>query len=72
MEHAAWTKGSRHLQPLRDDLSWFQTKSLGVIMFLAVTVSAILAVLGVVLLVAGKALLRLLQRQGLLTHAKTA
>ncbi|KAL0043379.1 hypothetical protein WJX79_003197 [Trebouxia sp. C0005] len=35
IEHAAWTRGSRHMQPLRDDLSWLQTKSLDVILFLA-------------------------------------
>ncbi|KAA6424623.1 MAG: UDP-glucuronosyltransferase 2B31-like isoform 1 [Trebouxia sp. A1-2] len=30
IEHAAWTKGERHMQPLRDDQNWFQTNSLDV------------------------------------------
>ena len=43
LEHAAWTKGSRHMQPLRDDLNWFQHSSLDVILFVAAVAAAIMA-----------------------------
>lgn len=43
LEHAAWTKGSRHMQPLRDDLNWFQHSSLDVILFVAAVAAAITA-----------------------------
>lgn len=43
LEHAAWTKGSRHMQPLRDDLNWFQHSSLDVILFVAAVAAATMA-----------------------------
>ena len=44
IEHAAWTKGERHMQPLRDDLNLFQTNSLDVILLLTVLVFTLVAV----------------------------
>jgi len=79
IEHAAWTKGSRHMQPLRDDLNWFQTKSLDVILFLAlvcvtllaVVIVTLLAVVIVTLLFVCKWLMQLIQQKRQIPHAKT-
>ena len=72
IEHAAWTSGSRHMQLLRDDLSWFQTKSLDVILLLALICVTLLAVVTVTLLFVCKWLMQLLQQKRQTTHAKTA
>ena len=72
LEHAAWTKGSRHMQPLRDDLNWFQHSSLDVMLFLGSVASSVLAVAAVAVVFVGRAVVRILHRKGLLKHAKTA
>ena len=72
IEHAAWTSGSRHMQPLRDDLNWFQTKSSDVILFLASVCVTLLAVVIVTLLFVFKWLMQLLQRKRQTPRAKTA
>ena len=71
IEHAAWTRGSRHMQPLRDDLNWFQIKSLDVILFLALVCVALLAVVTVLLLFVCKRMMQLLQQKRQIPHAKT-
>ncbi len=72
IEHAAWTKGERHLQPLRDDLNWFQTSSLDVMLFLAGAIMAALAIALSSLVFLGNKTVQLLQRNGILSRAKTA
>ena len=72
VEHAAWTKGSRYMQPLRDDLSWFQTNSLDVLAFLGCMALIVLSVAGVVFFILVRKGLQLLQRYGLLFHSKSA
>ena len=70
LEHAAWTKGSRHLQPLRDDLNWFQHGSYDVLLFLAVVVATILSLVGALLLFVGKKSLHLLSKTWPAQHSK--
>ncbi len=60
------------MQPLRDDLNWFQTKSLDVILFLALVCVALLVVVIVMLLFVCKWLMQLLQQNRQIPHAKTA
>ena len=72
IEHAAWTRGSRHMQPLRDDLSWLQTKSLDVILFLASVFVSLLAVATMMLLFVCRWLMQSLQQKRQIPHAKTA
>lgn len=72
LEHAAWTKDRKHMQPLRDDLNWFQTSSLDVMSFLVVTVVTLLAAAAAALVSLVKLSLRMLRRNGLLPKPKTA
>ncbi len=72
IEHAAWTKGERHMQPLRDDLNWFQTNSLDVKLLLTVLVLTLLAVAAAALVSVPKWLMQLLRRNSIWLHAKTA
>ena len=72
LEHAAWTKGSRHMQPLRDDLNWFQHSSLDVMLFLGSIVTAVLALAALAAIFIGRAIVRVMRRQGFLTHAKSS
>jgi len=72
IEHAAWTKGERHMQPLRDDLNWFQTNSLDVIMLLTVLVLTLLTVTTAALVAVAKGLMLLLRKNSTWLHAKTA
>ena len=51
------------MQLLRDDLSWFQTKSLDVILLLALICVTLLAVVTVTLLFVCKWLMQLLQQK---------
>ena len=60
------------MQPLRDDLNWFQTKSLDVILFLALVCVTLLAVVIVMLLFVFKWLMQLLQQKRQISRAKTA
>ena len=60
------------MQPLRNDLNWFQTKSLDVILFLALVCVTLLAVAIVTLLFVYKRLMQLLQQNRQIPHAKTA
>jgi nitrate reductase NapE component len=59
------------MQPLRDDLNWFQTKSLDVILFLALVCVTLLAVVIVTLLFVCKWLMQLIQQKRQIPHAKT-
>lgn len=72
LEHAAWTGGSRHLQPLRDDLTWFQHSSLDIILFLAGIVFATLAAVMVTLLLLWRKLVHWLGSRRHVAHAKSA
>ena len=72
LEHTAWTKGGKHMQPLRDDLNWFQTSSLDVMCFLVVTVVTLLAAAAAALVFLVKWTMRMLRRNGLLFKPKTA
>ena len=72
LEHAAWTKGSRHLQPLRDDLNWFQHSSLDVVLFLAVTALTVCTIVVAVSVLIVKKLVRLVFGQHKMQHAKSA
>ncbi len=72
IEHAAWTKGERHMQPLRDDLNWFQIYSLDVILLLTVLVLTVLAVATAALVSVPKWLMQLLRRNSIWFHTKTA
>ena len=71
LEHAAWTQGSRHLQPLRDDLSWFQHSSYDVLLFLTGIVLTILTALGVLLTYLSTKFTRILRRLWSSKHQKT-
>ncbi len=62
LEHAAWTKGSRHMQPLRDDLNWFQHSSLDVILFVFAVLAAVVAAMALVTIWLGRRLTRWLAR----------
>ena len=72
LEHAAWTKDRGHMQPLRDDLNWFQTSSLDVMSFLVITVVTLLAAAAAALVFLVKWTMRMLQRNGFLSRPKTA
>ena len=62
LEHAAWTKGSRHMQPLRDDLNWLQHSSLDVILFVFAVLAAVVAAMALVTIWLGRRLTRWLAR----------
>ncbi|KAL3131772.1 UDP-glycosyltransferase [Trebouxia sp. C0009 RCD-2024] len=58
LEHAAWTQGSRHMQPLRDDLNWFQHSSLDVILFVGAVLAAVISVVAVTIIGLGRRMIR--------------
>lgn len=58
LEHAAWTKGSRHMQPLRDDLNWFQHSSMDVILFVFAVLAAVIAAMALITIRLGRRLIR--------------
>ncbi len=62
LEHAAWTKGSRHMQPLRDDLNWFQHSSMDVILFVFAVLAAVIAAMALITIRLGRCLIRWLAR----------
>lgn len=62
LEHAAWTKGSRHMQPLRDDLNWFQHSSMDVIMFVFAVLTAVVAAMAMLMIRQGRRLICWLAR----------
>lgn len=62
LEHAAWTQGSRHMQPLRDDFNWFQHSSLDVILTVAAVLAAATAAVAVAMFASGRRLIRWLAR----------
>jgi hypothetical protein len=62
LEHAAWTKGSRHMQPLRDDFNWFQQSSIDVILFVAAVLAAVIAAVTMTMICLGRRLIRWLAR----------
>ncbi|DBB18915.1 TPA: UDP glucuronosyltransferase 2, polypeptide A3 [Trebouxia sp. C0006] len=71
IEHAAWTRGERHMQPLRDDLNWFQTNSLDVMFLFTVLVLTLLTMTTAALVAVAKGLMLLLRRNSIWLHAKT-
>lgn len=58
LEHAAWTQGSRHMQPLRDDLNWFQHSSLDVILSVGAVLAAVISVVAVTMVRPGRRMIR--------------
>lgn len=72
LEHAAWTKGSRHMQPLTENLNWFQHTSLDVILFLAALTAALASVAALAVASLGRRLLRWLARSSRSDHAHAA
>lgn len=72
LEHAAWTKGSRHLQPLRDDLNWFQHSSYDVFLFLACIGLTVISLVGALLVFVGRKGVRWLRQILASQHAKSA
>ena len=69
LEHAAWTKGAKHMQPLRDDLDWFQHSSIDVTLFVGAAVTTVLAVGSLTLvLLARKVYYSWLSRFSVLSH----
>lgn len=71
IEHAAWTRGERHMQPLRDDLNWFQTNSLDVMFLFTVLGLTLLTMTTAALVAVAKGLMLLLRRNSIWLHAKT-
>jgi hypothetical protein len=71
IEHATWTRGERHMQPLRDDLNWFQTNSLDVMFLFTVLVLTLLTMTTAALVAVAKGLMLLLRRNSIWLHAKT-
>ncbi len=71
IEHAAWTRGERHMQPLRDDLNWFQTNSLDVMFLFTVLGLTLLTMTTAALVAVAKGLMLLLRRDSIWLHAKT-
>ena len=74
LEHAAWTKGSRHMQPLRDDFNWFQHSSLDVLLFLTAIVIVLLSLVAVIVLYVIRKTYEILVKKGHResSHSKTA
>ena len=72
LEHAAWTGGSRHMQPLTDHLNWFQHASLDVILFLAAVSAAITAAAALAGASLIRRLLRWVNRYRSIDHAHAA
>lgn len=62
LEHAAWTKGSRHMQPLRDDFNWFQQSSIDVILFVVAVLATVIAVVTKTTIWLGRRLMHWLAR----------
>ncbi|KAL0023973.1 hypothetical protein WJX77_004925 [Trebouxia sp. C0004] len=62
LEHAAWTKGSRHMQPLRDDFNWFQQSSIDVILFVVAVLATVIAVVTKTIIWLGRRLMHWLAR----------
>ena len=60
------------MQPLRHDLSWFQTNSYDVLTFLGFIALALLSVVALVLSYLARKGLQLLPKSGLMSHAKSA
>ena len=71
IEHAAWTRGERHMQHLRDDLNWFQTNSLDVMFLFTVLVLTLLTMTTAALVAVAKGLMLLLRRNSIWLHATT-
>ena len=71
IEHAAWTKGGRHLQPWRHDLSWFQMMSVDVILTAFAILSMVAILLLAVMFFVGRKVFQIVRRRWL-GHAKTA
>ena len=71
IEHAAWTRGERHMQPLRDDLNWFQTNSLDVMFLFTVLGLTLLTMTTAALVAVANGLMLLLRRNSIWLHAKT-
>ena len=72
LEHAAWTQGSRHMQPLTDNLNWFQHTSLDVVLFLAAVTGALATVAALAVASLGRQLVRCLASFSRFDHAHAA
>ena len=71
IEHAAWSKGGRHLQPWRHDLSWFQMMSVDVILTAFAILLVVASLLLAVVFLVGRKVLQIVRKQWL-GHSKTA